>query len=160
MFSFLLSAFQKSKPNPETNKTTTTTTDSEISTESNYDPSEDSLAERLRALVDIVPAPARGWISDKAGRTASAVGSVLTFAGRAAWTVSVSALLVGVPFALAWGEEQSIQAMEQEQRMRELGGELLTAGGGGAGGQGAGGLTSDQIAGAIGGGKAEARPAL
>lgn len=108
----------------------------------------------------MVPASARGWISHKCEQTTSAVKSAVFFAGRAAWTVSVSALLVGVPFALAWGEEQSIQAMEQEQRMRELGGEMLTAGGGAPGAPGEGGLTSEQIAGAIGGAKTEARPAL
>ncbi len=52
----------------------------------------------------------------------------LAFVGRAAWAVSVSALLVGIPFALSWAEEQNVIAMEQEQRMREMGGELLTAG--------------------------------
>ncbi|GAB1320328.1 hypothetical protein MFIFM68171_10538 [Madurella fahalii] len=144
--------FQQPQPGPEEEDDDFTDTDSEISTDSNYDPTEDSLAERLQALVDMVPASARGWISHKCERTTSAVKSALFFAGRAAWTVSVSALLVGVPFALAWGEEQSIQAMEQEQRMRELGSEMLTAG--------EGGLTSEQIAGAIGGAKAEARPAL
>ncbi|KAK4115238.1 mitochondrial import translocase, subunit Tom22 [Canariomyces notabilis] len=141
-------------------------TDSEISTDSNYDPSADTLADRLGALRDMVPAAARGWIGHKYEQTTSAVKSVLLFAGRAAWTVSVSALLVGVPFALAWGEEQSIQAMEQEQRMRELGGEVLTAGAGGQGGAGGaqGGMSTEEIAAALGGagagGKAEARPAL
>jgi import receptor subunit TOM22 len=137
-------------------------TDSEISTESNYDPTDESLADRLAALRDIVPATARGWISHKCEATASAVKTVLSFAGRAAWTVSVSALLVGVPFALAYGEDQNFAAMEQEQRMRELGGEVLA--GGGVGGEGGkAGMTPEEIGAALGGGaggRAEAQAAL
>ncbi|KAK3904253.1 mitochondrial import receptor subunit Tom22-domain-containing protein [Staphylotrichum tortipilum] len=89
--------------------------------------------------------------------TTSAVGAALSFAGRAAWAVSVTALLVGVPFALAYGEDQNFAAMEQEQRMRELGGEVLTAGAGGEGGKG---MTSEEIGAAIGGGRVEAKAAL
>lgn len=106
-----------------------TDTDSEISTESNYDPTEESLAERLFALRDIVPPTTRGWIWDKVESTTSMMKSTLFFAGRATWAISVSALLVGVPFALAYGEDQNMMAMEQEERMRQLGGELLTGGG-------------------------------
>lgn len=139
----------------------TSHTDSEISTESNFDPSEESLADRLAALRDMVPPAARGWIHRKYERTSAAVRAALSFCGRAAWTVSVSALLVGVPFALAYGEDQQYAAMEQEQRMRELGGEVLTAGA--AGGKeelkvGAGGVTAEQIGAAL--GRAEAKPAL
>jgi import receptor subunit TOM22 len=107
----------------------------------------------------MVPATARGWVHHKYEATTSAVASALSFAGRAAWTVSVSALLVGVPFALAFGEDQNFAAMEQEQRMRELGGEVLTAGGG----DGKGGMTPEEMQAALGGGgagRAEARAAL
>lgn len=137
-------------------KANATHTDSEISTESNYDPTDESLAERLAALRDMVPATTRGWIHHKYEATTSAVKAALSFAGRAAWTVSVSALLVGVPFALAYGEDQNFAAMEQEQRMRELGGEVLTAGG--AAGEGKG-MTAEEIGAAI-GGRAEAKAAL
>lgn len=132
-------------------------TESEISEESNYDPSEETLAERLAALRDMVPASTRSWVHHKYEATTSAVRAALSFAGRAAWTVSVSALLVGVPFALAYGEDQNLAAMEQEQRMRELGNELLTAPGSG------GGMTAEEIGAAIGGskgGRAEAKAAL
>lgn len=81
--------------------------------------------------------------------------TTLTFLGRAAWTISVSALLIGVPFALSWAEEQNILAMEQEQRMREMGSELLTAGSG-EGQEGAD--TASQVGAALGG--SGARPAL
>ncbi|KAL2181462.1 mitochondrial import receptor subunit Tom22-domain-containing protein [Thermothelomyces heterothallicus CBS 202.75] len=151
--------FQQPQVGPEEDDDDYTDTDSEISTESNYDPSEETLAERLAALRDIVPATTRGWIHHKYEATASAVRAALSFAGRAAWTVSVSALLVGVPFALAYGEDQNFAAMEQEQRMRELGGEVLTAPGTGS----AGGMTAEEIGAALGGtkgGRAEAKAAL
>ncbi|KAK4140529.1 mitochondrial import receptor subunit Tom22-domain-containing protein [Dichotomopilus funicola] len=136
-----------------------TDTDSEISNESNYDPSDETLADRLAALRDIVPATARGWIHHKYDATTSAVWTALSFAGRAAWTVSVSALLVGVPFALAFGEDQNFAAMEQEQRMRELGGEVL-GGGGAAPGTDGKGMSAEELSAALGGGKAEAKAAL
>ncbi|KAK4241905.1 mitochondrial import receptor subunit Tom22-domain-containing protein [Achaetomium macrosporum] len=152
--------FQQQQPGPEEDEDDFTDTDSEISVDSNYDPTDETLADRLAALRDMVPATARGWMYHKYERTTSAVKSALSFAGRAAWTISVSALLVGVPFALAYGEDQNFAAMEQEQRMRELGGEVLTAGEGGHKAGGAGGMTAEEIGAALGGGRAEARAAL
>jgi mitochondrial import receptor subunit TOM22 len=78
-----------------------------------------------------------------------------------AWHVLTSALLVGVPYALANFEDQQAMAMEQEQRMREMGQEMLTAGGG-SGEKEGGGSTADQVGAALGGGGggSGARPAL
>lgn len=76
-----------------------------------------------------MPPTTRAWVGDKVDACTSAVKATLLFAGRAAWAVSVSALLVGVPFALAYGEDQNLMAMEQEERMRAVGSEMLTAGG-------------------------------
>lgn len=64
--------------------------------------------------------------------------------------MSVSALLVGVPFALAYGEDQNLMAMEQEERMRQMGGEMLTA----PGGAGEGGVR-EAVGAALGEGKGE-----
>ena len=44
--------------------------------------------------------------------------------GKTMWVVSTSALLLGVPFALALVEEQQVVEMEKEQRMREMGNEV------------------------------------
>jgi hypothetical protein len=38
--------------------------------------------------------------------------------------VSTSALLLGVPWALAYVEEQQVVEMEKEMKMREMGGEV------------------------------------
>ncbi|KAK0722590.1 mitochondrial outer membrane translocase complex, subunit Tom22 [Lasiosphaeria miniovina] len=132
-----------------------TDTDSEISTDSNYDPFEESLAERLYALRDIVPPTARGWMWNKVQGTTRFVKTTLFFCGRAAWALSVSALLVGVPFALALSEDQNLMAMEQEQRMREMGAEMLTSGAEDKD-------TAERVGAALGreGGSGAARPAL
>ncbi|RMJ02291.1 hypothetical protein CDV36_015439 [Fusarium kuroshium] len=105
-----------------------TDTDSEISNDSDYDPSEETLAERLYALRDIVPPTTRSWFSNKANAISSATWSVLSFSGKTAWVVTTSALFFGVPFALSFAEDQQLTAMEQEYNMRQTGGELLTAG--------------------------------
>ncbi|KAK5664322.1 hypothetical protein OQA88_540 [Cercophora sp. LCS_1] len=131
--------------------------DSEISEGSDYDPSEESLADRLYALRDIVPATTRGWVWDKVETTSSLVKSSLFFVGRSAWAISVTALLVGVPYGLAYSDEQQIIAMEQEERMRQMGGELLTAGGQPGGVVGGEQSTADVVGGALAGG---AKPAL
>jgi import receptor subunit TOM22 len=122
-------------------------TDSEISTDSNFDPDQETLGDRIYALRDIIPPTTRGWLWHKFQATTHIVKTTLLFCGRAAWTVSVSALLIGVPFALAYAEEQNLIAMEQEQRMREMGGELLTAGGNGQDGEA---NTADRVGAALG----------
>lgn len=103
--------------------------DSEISNDSDYDPTQESFAERISALRDIVPPTTRSWFWNKWLTTTRVVKGVVFFAGRSVWSISVSALLIGVPFALCWAEEQQVIAMEQEVRMREMGADVLTAGG-------------------------------
>ncbi|CAJ0550683.1 hypothetical protein HG530_000661 [Fusarium avenaceum] len=103
-------------------------TDSEISNESDYDPTEETFTERLYALRDIVPPTTRSWISGKASTVGNAAWSVLSFSGKGAWVITTSALFFGVPFALSFAEDQQLTAMEQEYNMRQSGSELLTAG--------------------------------
>lgn len=102
--------------------------DSEISNDSDYDPSNETLAERLYALRDIVPPTTRGWISSRVNSISSKAWSVLSFSGKGAWVITTSALFFGVPFALSFAEDQQLTAMEQEYNMRQTGSELLTAG--------------------------------
>jgi import receptor subunit TOM22 len=46
------------------------------------------------------------------------------FSGKALWVISTSALLLGVPWALAFAEEQQVFEMEKEMKMRESGQEV------------------------------------
>ncbi|ORY68489.1 mitochondrial import receptor subunit tom22 [Pseudomassariella vexata] len=142
--------FQEGQPGPEEDDDFTDT-DSEISTESDYDPTSETFSERLYALRDIIAPTTRASIANKVNATADTFKSVLSFSGKTLWVLSSSALLLGVPWALAWAEEQQVMEMEKEMKMREMGGELLTAG------NAAGSPTADQVGAALG---REAQPAL
>ncbi|KAI1384750.1 mitochondrial import translocase, subunit Tom22 [Hypoxylon trugodes] len=139
--------FQEGQVGPEDDDDFTDT-DSEISNDSDYDPTNESLAERLYALRDIIPPHTRTSINNKVTATTNAISSVLSFSGKTLWVLSTSALLLGVPWALAWAEEQQVMEMEKEMKMREMGGELL-----------AGGAGADPLA-LPGGPASEAKPAL
>ncbi|KAI5457716.1 mitochondrial outer membrane translocase complex, subunit Tom22 [Mariannaea sp. PMI_226] len=128
-----------------------TDTESEISNESDYDPSEETLAERLYALRDIVPPTTRSWVSSRVNYVTSTAWNVISFSGKGAWVITTSALFFGVPFALSFAEDQQLTAMEQEYNMRQAGGELLTAGTEGQ-------STADQVGAALDGNVA--KPAL
>ncbi|RCI07573.1 hypothetical protein L249_1623 [Ophiocordyceps polyrhachis-furcata BCC 54312] len=103
-----------------------TDTDSEISNESDFDPSSETLAERLYALRDIIPPTTRGWVSSRVNSFSSKAWSVLSFSGKGIWVITTSALFFGVPFALSFAEDQQIMAMDQELNMRQTGTDLMT----------------------------------
>jgi import receptor subunit TOM22 len=99
--------------------------DSEISTDDEDNvPDEETLAERLLALRDIIPPTTRSFISSQVETTAGWIKSGLLFGGKTLWVVSTSALLLGVPWALAFAEEQQMVEMEKEMKMRDMGGEV------------------------------------
>lgn len=138
-------AFETKQMGPSDDEDEYTDTDSEVSSDDeDYVPVEESFTDRLYALRDIIPATTRNAITSKISTTTAWVHSGLLFAGNTLWVVSTTALLFGVPWALAYGDEQMQQEMENEQKMREMGGEMLSS---------AGNLTSN-----LGGG--EAKPAL
>lgn len=124
--------------------------DSEISNESDFDPTDETLAERLYALRDIIPPTTRGWIASRVEKVSSSAWSALSFTGKGAWVLTTSALFLGVPFALSFSEDQQLAAMEQEFNMRQAGGEMLTGG--------ADQNTAEKVGAAIGDG--QAKPAL
>ncbi|KAI1751480.1 mitochondrial outer membrane translocase complex, subunit Tom22 [Xylaria castorea] len=138
--------FQESQAGPDEDDGDYTDTDSEISDESEYDPRDESLGERLFALRDIVPPQTRGYITNTISTAGNAVKSALSFGGKSLWVISSSALLLGIPWALAWAEEQQVLEMEKEMKMREMGGDLLTAGTGGQEGS----STAQQVGAALG----------
>ncbi|KAH8754007.1 mitochondrial outer membrane translocase complex, subunit Tom22 [Hyaloscypha finlandica] len=123
-------SFETKQAGPEENDDDYyTDTDSEISTDDEDNvPQEETLAERLLALRDIIPPTTRSYISNKVETTAGWIKSGLLFGGKTLWVVSTSALLLGVPWALAFAEEQQMVEMEKEMKMRDMGGELLNPG--------------------------------
>jgi import receptor subunit TOM22 len=142
--------FQAGQVGPDVDDDDYTDTESEISNESEYDPTEETLAERLYALRDIVPPTTRSWVTGTVSSVASTAWGVLSFSGKGAWVITTSALFFGVPFALSFAEDQQLTAMEQEYNMRQTGGELLTAGTEGS--------TADKVGVAL--GDNQAKPAL
>ncbi len=102
--------------------------DSEISEDSNFDPSSETLMDRLYELRNVVPPTTRFWFWRQSQRATNFLKTGLFFLGRSSYVIITSALLIGVPYALAYAEEQNMIAMEREQQMREMGSELLTAG--------------------------------
>jgi import receptor subunit TOM22 len=97
-------------------------TDSEISTDDEDEaPDEETLTDRLLALRDIIPPSTRTYISNTVDTTTGWVKSGLFFSGKTLWVISTSALLLGVPWALAFAEEQQVIEMENEMKMREQG---------------------------------------
>ncbi|KAL2888444.1 Mitochondrial import receptor subunit tom22 [Ceratocystis lukuohia] len=108
-------------------------TDSEISTQSDFDPSSESLSDRLWALRDIIPPSTRAWWAARASATSQTTTALASTASKGLWALSSTVIFLGVPFALCWMEEQQVLAMEQEFKMREQGDQLLSAGAPGAG---------------------------
>lgn len=100
------------------------TTDSEVSDVDDDDAYDESLLDRVYALKDIVPPTYRKNLSSVASTSYSWLSSGLSFSGKSLWVLSTSALLLGVPWALAFSEEQQVQEMEREMRMQQSAGEV------------------------------------
>ncbi|KAJ5050555.1 uncharacterized protein L3040_002432 [Drepanopeziza brunnea f. sp. 'multigermtubi'] len=108
-----------------------TDTDSEISTDDEDNVADgETFADRIAALRDIVPPTTRSYIASKVETTTSWIKSGLLFSGQTLFVISTSALLLGVPWALAYAEEQQMLEMEKEFKMREAGETLLSGSGG------------------------------
>jgi len=121
-------SFETKQAGPEDDDEYYTDTDSEISDDEEAAPLDESLVERLLALKDIIPPTTRTYINSTLSTGYGYIKGGLGFSGKAMYVLSTSALLLGVPWALAFAEEQQMVEMEKEMRMREMGGELLTSG--------------------------------
>jgi len=97
-----------------------TDTDSEISEEDEDDDAnlEESLYERVVALKDMIPLKQRTYISNGFSRTYSFFSKGFTLGGKTLWILSTSALVLGVPFAVAITDEQQVAEMEKELKVR------------------------------------------
>lgn len=98
--------------------------DSEVSDVDDDDDLDESLLDRVYALKDIVPPTYRKNLSNAASTGYSWVSAGLSLSGKTLWVVSTSALLLGVPWALAFSEEQQVQEMEREMRMQQSANEV------------------------------------
>jgi import receptor subunit TOM22 len=71
-----------------------------------------------------VPPTYRKRIASAADTGYAWLSSGLSLSGKTLWVVSTSALLLGVPWALAFSEEQQVQEMEREMRMQQSANEV------------------------------------
>ncbi|KAE8145533.1 mitochondrial import receptor subunit Tom22-domain-containing protein [Aspergillus avenaceus] len=94
-----------------------TDTESEISEDSDVEVDAESFYDRMSALKDIIPPSARRSVNSTVSSITSFTKSSLMFSGKALWILSTSAFLVGIPFALAYAEEEQYVQMEREQGM-------------------------------------------
>lgn len=102
--------------------------DSEISIASDTDlQTSETLLDRLAALVDIVPPATRAKIASTSSTIASLTGSAFSFTGKSLWVVSTSVLLLGIPYALALGQEQEIMEREREEGLMREGASSVSA---------------------------------
>ncbi len=94
--------------------------DSEISSDDEADLSlEETLADRLTALRDVIPPKQRAALTNSLSTAASWMKSGLSWSGSALFVVSTSVLLFGVPFALANLDEMEHMEREREEKMRQ-----------------------------------------
>src|SRR5437764_4755786 len=99
-----------------------TDTDSSITdsdADSILDAMDESFVERITALKDIIPPRQRAAISSTFKSTYGWLSSGLLLGGKTLWVLSTSALLLGVPYALAFTEEQQVMEMEKEMKMQQ-----------------------------------------
>jgi import receptor subunit TOM22 len=82
-------------------------------------PTDETLYERILALQDMIPASTRRSLVSKVNTTSSWLKSGLFMGGKTLWVVSTSALLLGVPWALAYSEEQMIVEQERAEMMAQ-----------------------------------------
>ena len=95
------------------------TTESDLESESSFAAPDETLYERITALKDMIPASTRRSLSSKYESVSSWTKSGLLFGGKTLWVVSTSALLLGVPWALAYSEEQMIVEQERAELMNQ-----------------------------------------
>lgn len=72
----------------------------------------------------MIPARRRAQISSSVDRVSSWVGSSLTWSGKALWVISTSALLLGVPWALAYADDQQMAEIEGQMAMQQKASEV------------------------------------
>lgn len=75
---------------------------------------EETVWERIAALKDIIPPSTRRSISSSFNTTTSYAFTGGLLLGKLGWVVTTSALLVGLPFALAVEDESRLVAQENE----------------------------------------------
>jgi len=129
--------FEEKQPGPspapgEDDDAYYTDTDSSITEDDEEDeegsPLDETLYERIVALKDMIPPSRRAQIQNSFDWTYGWVSAGLSFGGKSMWILSTSALMLGVPYVLAYTEEQQMLEMEKEMQMQQNVNEMITPG--------------------------------
>ncbi|KAJ6557382.1 mitochondrial import translocase subunit Tom22 [Mycena vulgaris] len=88
---------------------------------------DESLFDRIAALVDIVPPTTRHAISERVSKSASFLKRGGKIAGNLVWILTTSALLVALPLALVLEDEAKIVAQEREFLEQQQGQQQMLA---------------------------------
>jgi len=109
-----------------------TDTDSEISDDdaASDAPVDESLLDRVLALRDMVPPKARARISAATSSLVSATSTTVNYSGKGLWVLATSILLLGIPYALALGDEQQFMEEERQRGMMAEAAQGITQAGG------------------------------
>ncbi|KAF8917055.1 mitochondrial outer membrane translocase complex, subunit Tom22 [Mucidula mucida] len=86
---------------------------------------DETLLERIAALVDIVPPTTRHSIVSRVSKTASFVKKTSKVVGNIVWIVTTSALLVALPLALSLEDEAKIVTQEKEMLEQQQGAQQM-----------------------------------
>ncbi|KAI5807016.1 mitochondrial outer membrane translocase complex, subunit Tom22 [Geopyxis carbonaria] len=107
-------------------------TDSDISSDDGSDDDdetfEETMYERLVALKDMIPPKQRARVVNTVSTGYGWLAAALRFGGSSMWIISTSAIMLGVPYALAVGEEQQMIEMEKEVKAQQLASNSLSSG--------------------------------
>ena len=101
----------------KTNLSSLKTPESEISNEAEAELDGEAFSDRLTALRDMIPPSARRQFTSSISCITSFTKSSVLFSGKALWVISTTAFLLGVPWALAYAEEEQYVQLEREQGM-------------------------------------------
>ncbi|KAI5841355.1 mitochondrial outer membrane translocase complex, subunit Tom22 [Morchella snyderi] len=89
---------------------------------------EETLYDRLVALKDIIPPRQRAVLSAGLSSAYGVVKSGLSMGGTTLWVLVTGAFVVGVPFAVAVGDEQQLVEMERDMKMQQFTTDSLSPG--------------------------------
>ncbi|KAK6454261.1 mitochondrial outer membrane translocase complex, subunit Tom22 [Scheffersomyces xylosifermentans] len=104
--------------------------DSDIEDEFDFD--SETVYDRIVALKDIIDPEQREYIASATSSLKSYVNYGLNKTGSLLWTVTSSALLLGVPLSLAIIAETQLQEMEKDLSLQQSAQEVLAPGSEGA----------------------------
>lgn len=86
-----------------------------------FDPSTETVFDRLYALRDIIPPTTRARLYESAGNLSTGVKTGGRWLGGLAWVVTTSMLLVGLPMVLSVEAESMLVAQEREIERQQQG---------------------------------------